>query len=211
MIYKCMMLQKPNVHFVLKNGNKNMKIPAHKELLAVSSPVFNAMFNGELKEKGDVRIVDASYEAFKEFLQFFYKNKVKLTMGNIVEVLNLVNKYDIAVGSKIVSHFLIENLTSDRILWGLHLAVKYQLKNLEDHCKTKMADDATNVLDILKYKSDGGKEDESALSTKNHLLSDTELASILPKVLMVAKDVISNHSMRRFIPDSDSDSDSSSF
>lgn len=128
------MLKKPNVRFVLKNGNKTMKIPAHKELLAVSSPVFNAMFNGKLKEKGDLKIVDASYEAFKEFLQFFYKNKVKLTMGNIVEVLNLVHKYDIAVGSKLVEDFLIEHLTADQILWGLHLAEKYQLKNLEDHC-----------------------------------------------------------------------------
>lgn len=114
-----------------------MKIPAHKELLAVSSPVFNAMFNGELKEKSDVKIVDASYEAFKEFLQFFYENKVKLTMGNIVEVLNLVNKYDIAVGSKIVTHFLMENLTSDQILWGLHLAVKYQHKNLKTIVRRK--------------------------------------------------------------------------
>lgn len=59
-----------------------------------------------------------------------------------------------------------------------------------------MADDPTNVLDILKFKSDGDKEDQTALSTKNNLLSDTELATILPKVLMVAKDVIFNQSMQ---------------
>lgn len=59
---------------------------AHKNLLANTSDVFDAMFYGDLKETGDISIVDASDAAFEEFLQYFYQCKVKLTAKNIAEV-----------------------------------------------------------------------------------------------------------------------------
>lgn len=179
----------PDVQFVFESSGRTVRVPAHKGLLAVSSPVFNAMFNGELKENDEVKIVDATYEAFGEFLQFFYDKEVKLTMANIADVLNLVHKYDIAAGSTIVEKFLVENLTIDQTFWGLHLAVKFQLKELQVHCKTYMENDPIKVLKLLEFKTKGGKDD-SVLSTTNHLLSETELATILPNVLMVAKDII---------------------
>lgn len=188
MIHKFMMSTTPNVQFIFENDGETVKIPAHKGLLSVSSPVFDAMFNGELKEKGDVRIVDATPAAFQEFLQFFYDKKVKLTMSNVADVLNLVHKYDIAAGSKIVEDYLVEHLTGDRILWGLHLAMKYQLKRLEGHCKRSMENDPVKVLDVLKFKAKGSQ----ALSTKNDSLSDTELAAILPNVLMMTKEIIND-------------------
>lgn len=48
----------PDVHFIFEEENETVKVPAHKTLLAMSSPVFDAMFNGELKEKGDVKIAE---------------------------------------------------------------------------------------------------------------------------------------------------------
>lgn len=181
----------PDVQFVFESSGRTVKVPAHKGLLAVSSPVFNAMFNGELKEKDEVKIVDATCKAFEEFLQFFYDKEVILTMANIADVLNLVHKYDIATGSKIVEKFLIEHLTIDQTFWGLHLAVKFQLKELRVHCEKNMENDPIKVLDLLEFKTkDIGDKDDSVLSTTNHLLSETELANILPNVLMVAKDII---------------------
>lgn len=72
------------VHFLLKNeAGEIERIPAHKVLLAARSDVFHRMFYGELKEKSDVTIVDASASAFKEFLQCFYMNKVQLTICSV--------------------------------------------------------------------------------------------------------------------------------
>lgn len=191
MMNKFIISMPPDVHFVFESSDRTVKVPAHKGLLAASSPVFNAMFNGELKENDEVKIVDATYEAFEEFLQFFYDKEVKLTMANIADVLNLVHKYDIAAGSKIVEKFLIETLTIYQTFWGLHLAVKFQLKELQVHCKKNMENDPTKVLKLLEFKTkDGGDKDDSVLSTTNHLLSETELATILPNILMVAKDII---------------------
>lgn len=63
-----------DVNFLFKNEGKAVKVPANKAILAALSPVFRAMFFGQLQEKGDVDIVDATSDGFKEFLQLFYIN-----------------------------------------------------------------------------------------------------------------------------------------
>lgn len=80
-----------DVFFVFGNEPETERIPTHKRLMAFGSDVFNAMFHSEL-EPGDISIVDASAGAFKEFLQVFYFNHVKLTMKNKFEVVNLCKK-----------------------------------------------------------------------------------------------------------------------
>lgn len=77
-----------DVHFKFESSNNGTatQIDAHKNLLAATSDVFGAMFYGELKETGDIRVVDVSDAAFKEFLQYFYQRKVKLSAENISEV-----------------------------------------------------------------------------------------------------------------------------
>lgn len=59
------------VQFIFERENGVTKIPANKAVLAASSVVFDAMLFGDLREDGDVPIVDATPEAFKEFLQLF--------------------------------------------------------------------------------------------------------------------------------------------
>lgn len=78
-----------DVHFTFDsstNYGTEIRIGAHKNLLAATSDVFGAMLYGELKETGDIRVIDVSDAAFKEFLQYFYQRTVKLTAENIAEV-----------------------------------------------------------------------------------------------------------------------------
>lgn len=77
------------------------RVSAHKCILSIVSPVFDAMFYGSMIEKDDVLIVDASAAAFKEFLQFFYLSKVELTPENIGIVTNLCNKYELNEALKV--------------------------------------------------------------------------------------------------------------
>lgn len=85
-----------DVDFILsdKSGAK-IRIAAHKVVLAATSPVFNAMFCGKLKEGGDIHITDVSAEGFAEFIQLFYHSEVAFTVDNIAEVLRLIDKYDV--------------------------------------------------------------------------------------------------------------------
>lgn len=84
-----------DVYFVFNEDDETEKVPANKVILVVQSPVFNSMFFGALKETGDVEIVYASVDEFKEFLQFFYLSQVVLTVENIKAVARLADKYDI--------------------------------------------------------------------------------------------------------------------
>lgn len=86
-----------DVHFlfVSDDGTTLQSVPGHKNLLAADSDVFEKMFYGNLKETGDVTIVDATAAAFKEFMQFFYLSEVKISAEHIAEVMYLGHKYNV--------------------------------------------------------------------------------------------------------------------
>lgn len=60
--------------------------------MAIDSDVFKAMFYGNLKEGDDIRVIEVSDAAFREFLQFFYLSELDLTDENIAAVLYLGHK-----------------------------------------------------------------------------------------------------------------------
>lgn len=122
-----------DVHFVFKNDDE--KVPANKTILAAGSPVFRAMFYGDLKEKDKVEIADATADGFKEFLQFFYLSKVTLTMENMEEVARLADKYDIFECLNNYATTLIDGLTMDNMCWGYQLAVIIKHKELKAYCE----------------------------------------------------------------------------
>lgn len=132
MYQKChnALINQTDVQFIFEGVNGITKVPAKKAVLVASSSVFNAMFNDF-----NVKIVDASSEAFTEFLQFFHDNQVQLTMDNIAEVLKLIDKYDVNDCIPICVDFLKDHLEIDDILWGLHISVKNRLDDLKKFCK----------------------------------------------------------------------------
>lgn len=114
-----------DVHFVFLTNGEEKKLPAHKYILAIGSPVFQSMFYGHLKEEGDVKIADATVDAFAEFLQFFYLADVTLTTENAPEVMNLVNKYGAVDCFPACERFLMKNITMDSVCGALELAALY--------------------------------------------------------------------------------------
>lgn len=57
--------------FVVGSETNQVVLPAHKLILAMASPVFEAMFCGELKEQNqfEVPIIDMQPEVFRALLQ----------------------------------------------------------------------------------------------------------------------------------------------
>lgn len=157
-----------------------VKIAAHKKLLTASSPVFNAMFNGPLKESGDIKIMDASPDAFREFLQIFYNDQIELTEFHLDEVMNLIEKYDVADGWPIVDKFFQESLTVADILWGLHLATKFQRGNLIAHCASVIERNKAKVFDMIAI--DDNCKPKFRSNTNNGPMTDADLANIFPSI-----------------------------
>lgn len=85
-----------DVHFIC--GPNLERIPAHKNILCDASDVFEAIFNGLMAQKGDIKLPETSYEAFKDFLKFCYfsfeigmydKLYEEIVLENVPEIINL--------------------------------------------------------------------------------------------------------------------------
>ena len=72
-------------------------IPAHKYVLATSSPVFFVMFYGDLSEKGEtIDIIDCDPEVFLQFLRFVYYDDANFRdVNSAIQVWYLADKYDV--------------------------------------------------------------------------------------------------------------------
>lgn len=150
-----MKTQYTDVKFCFDCDGDICKLPAHKGVLAATSPALNAMFNGALKEKGDVEIKDTLPAVFEDFLNFFYGKPMQLSMDNVAEVLKLADKYDVKDCLPIRVDFLKENLTLDDIVWGLHLALQFQLDDLKVFCMNKIQGNFEKVWSLFDIKDDG--------------------------------------------------------
>ncbi len=90
--------------------DSDKKFFAHKYVLATSSAVFYAMFNGELAEKDSVHLKDTNEEGLQEFLRFLYTDECNLTTDNAVFVLYLAKKYIVPSLAEKSIEFLEANL-----------------------------------------------------------------------------------------------------
>ncbi|XP_055326055.1 BTB/POZ domain-containing protein 3-like [Sitodiplosis mosellana] len=142
-----------DVHFVSESNDDIERVPAHKMLLMAASDVFSKMFNGSWKEKDEVKIVDMSAAAFKEFLQFFYFGKVKLTMQNVAAVMNLGEMYNVAECLTVCSKFLKNNLNDDNVCQNYGLAILLNQEDLKRSCETVIGLNANSVLKSTGFLS----------------------------------------------------------
>ena len=68
-------------------------IPAHKFVLSIGSPVFEAMFYGELAETRDsIELPDCEYESLLELFRYMYSDEVNLSGSNVMGVFNILGE-----------------------------------------------------------------------------------------------------------------------
>ncbi|KAJ6647428.1 BTB/POZ domain-containing protein 6-A [Pseudolycoriella hygida] len=153
-----------DIFFAFDVNKTSVRLPAHKAIMSATSDAFDAMFYGELSEGNTVKIFDATIDGFKEFLQFFYMDKVKLTMKNIADVVKLSNMYLLESAPMICERFLLGSLSIENVCFGYALAIHFDLNNLEDQCENMIILN-TNAV----FQTDGFKEcDKSVL---RHILA----------------------------------------
>ena len=128
-----------DVKFVVRksDGESESKqvIPAHKFVLSIGSPVFEAMFYGELAETRDsIELPDCEYESLLELFRYMYSDEVNLSGSNMIGVLYLAKKYMVLSLAEKCSKYLQDNLDPANVFSILPSAQKYEEKNLVDQC-----------------------------------------------------------------------------
>ena len=118
-----------------KSEIESKVIPAHKFVLAISSPVFYAMFYGPMADSRDsIELPDCEYESVLEFFRFLYSDEIQLTGSNAMHVLYLAKKYLVPSLADKCSKFLRDNLGPSNVFSILPHAEKFEDKDLENRC-----------------------------------------------------------------------------
>lgn len=65
--------------FIVGSEPNQQVLEGHKLFLAMSSPVFEAMFFGGMAEKDPIAILDVQPDAFRALLEYIYTDKINLT------------------------------------------------------------------------------------------------------------------------------------
>ena len=144
-----------DVKFVVRksDGESESKqmISAHKFVLSIGSPVFEAMFYGELADTRDsIELPDCEYESLFELFRFMYSDEVNLSGINVMGVLYLAKKYMVPSLADKCTEYLHDNLDPSNVFSILPSAEKYEDKLLVDRC-WKVVDRKTEAA----MKSDG--------------------------------------------------------
>lgn len=142
--------EKADVYFLFESTER---VPAHKILLSSASDVFEAMFYGSLKEEKDIKIVDVSAEAFKDFLKFFYFNNVELNIENVAEVMYLGKKYHVEDCLRLGTNLLKINITADNVVAALSLALAYSQTQLQVSCEREIRSNSKGILQSPNFSS----------------------------------------------------------
>ena len=127
--------------------NRNVvRVASHKFVLGISSPVFYAMFYGNLAETSrEIKIPDTESKSLIEFLRFLYSDEVHLCPGNVLGVMYLAQKYMVPSLLKKCASFLEDQISEDSVLETLMEARKFHQQELEKRC--------LNIVDVCTERS----------------------------------------------------------
>ena len=128
-----------DVKFIVPASNSESEsqkmIPAHKFVLAIGSPVFYAMFFGEMAEtENSIELPDCEYESLLELFRYLYTDEVNLTGSNVMHVLYLAKKYMLPSLADKCGAYLQENLEASNVFSILPHAKKFDNQDLENRC-----------------------------------------------------------------------------
>lgn len=150
-----------DVNFVFDTDGGKEMIPVHKCILAANSPVFRRMlYDSDLKETGDIELIDTTIEEFVSFIEFLYGAAfwriVQFSKSEITSLVYLAHKYDVEwleVELKSVLNLFIDEYEL-AALWVLPLADLYNYDELRLKCIEKIRrniDEIINSEEFVNY------------------------------------------------------------
>jgi len=153
--------------FVDQNSGEKKELHAHKLLLAFGSEVFMTQFFGSFKEERNaIPVEDASFDAFKIFLDVLYNKRISIRQASyklLAELFYLGGKYLMVE----MQQMIIREIDSRKMVPGMLIeAAKVAEENAQimekfsesiiRSCAFFVKDNIQSVLEIFKNEEAGG-------------------------------------------------------
>jgi len=158
------------------------ELPVHSQVLRIASPVFDAMFEADMKERSDMRFrVDiASKDEFRDFYNCLLpggQSSAMLSEQNVDSMLALSDYYQVQFMRDVCTDFLSElPVSPSRLLQ----ARKHGLMQLYERCVDAIAEDV-NQHDLAELTNNGDilLDVISRMQKKQEISNDTQLRNVL--------------------------------
>lgn len=159
-------------------------VHGHKLLLAMSSPVFEAMFFGSIAEKNDpIPITDIRPEAFKALLRYIYTDYIKMSSFDLAcELCYCAKKYLLPILVNECTKYIWSVISPDKVCRAYEFAKLHDEADLMNKCLNMIS---ARTSEVLKNQSFEEIELETLLTIldeqKLKLISELELFTALER------------------------------
>ncbi|XP_057329069.1 BTB/POZ domain-containing protein 6-B-like isoform X2 [Microplitis mediator] len=156
--------------FIVGQEPQQQILEGHKLFLAMSSPVFEAMFYGSMAEKSDpIPIRDVQPEAFKTLLEYIYTDKVDLGSFELAcELCYCAKKYMLPYLVEECTKYLWSDLSPNKACRAYEFAKLFEEPVLMDKCLQIICTKTNEILNEPSW-------DEVELSTIITIFEQDEL------------------------------------
>lgn len=156
--------------FIVGTEPYQQEFGAHKLFLAMSSPVFEAMFFGGMAEKSDpIPILDVQPEAFKALLEYIYTDTINLqSFDQACELCYVAKKYMLPHLVGECTNYLWQDLFPKNACRAYEFAKLFEEPVLMDKCLQIICSETEAVLQEPSFE-------EVELSTLTVVLEQEEL------------------------------------
>lgn len=142
-------------HFVLNGpGNDPETVPGHRLILAMASPVFEAMFYGELAEKDEpILIMDIRPNAFKALLTYIYTDKLNLdSVDKACELCYAAKKYMLWQVVETCTNYIFKDLRPANVCRAYEFAKLFEEPRLMENCLTIICNRTMDLLEDPSFE-----------------------------------------------------------
>ncbi|XP_028156584.1 uncharacterized protein LOC114350129 [Ostrinia furnacalis] len=162
--------------FLVGTEPNQVQVPGHKLVLAMASPVFEAMFYGGMAERNDpIPILDVQPEAFKALLEYIYTDNINISsFDKACELCYGAKKYMLPHLVKECTRYLWSDLYPRNACRAYEFARLFEENVLMDKCIQIIS---TNTKEVLNDSSFEEVELNTLITvfSLDHLNVDSEL------------------------------------
>lgn len=158
--------------FMVGNENNQKKILGHRLILAMASPVFEAMFFGGMAEKEDkpIEILDVQPDAFSALLTYIYTNNINLlSFDQVCEVCYAAKKYMIPPLVKQCTGYIWSDIHYGNVCRAYEFARLFEEPELMDKCLQIMQKETHLLINDRSF-------DDIEIATLKTLLQQEKLS-----------------------------------